>query len=541
VITADNNRIESNYIGVNAAGDARIDNGFGVSVGGSANVLHGKVISGNFSDGIDTNGSGITITANRIGTNASGTAAVGNGAYGIRAFNATNMVIGSAGVGNIISGNGNDGIYLTTSDDAVIQGNLIGLNATGTAAIGNLMGIQDISQRARIGGTGIGDGNVISGNASTGLYVQGDNTTVEGNFIGTNAAGTASVPNLQGGIVLSGGANNVIGGGAPRAGNVISGNVAEGVYISSPGLPPAFNTSVIANLIGTNAAGTLALPNTQSGLALINSATFSIWNNVISGNGGRGMLVFGSSDISIAGNTIGTNAAGNAALPNLNGIYLFNSSNISVNGNIISGNTQAGIQTDGNTSDVSIRANKIGTDFIAVGFIPNGSGGIVAAGSSANMRIGVLGQENVIAGNIGAGVEVNGLASTIMIGPDAIYSNTGLPIDLAGDGPTANDAGDGDGGPNQRQNFPVFTGPGPGGFVNYTLDSAADQDFTLFFYTSSPAVNDMGTFLGSVVVHTDLVGHFAGTFFTGSGVWVTTTATDASGNTSELSARFFVP
>jgi hypothetical protein len=122
-----------------------------------------------------------------------------------------------------------------------------------------------------------------------------------------------------------------------------------------------------------------------------------------------------------------------------------------------------------------------------------------------------------------------------------IHSN-GFSIDLNADGPTANDFQDLDVGPNQFQNYPGVSGVTPAS-VGGELFSAPDSTYTIDFY-SSPVAGQARTWIASVSVSTDAAGHAnipAQAVALTSGHFVTATATDAAGNTSELSAPVIVP
>lgn len=118
-----------------------------------------------------------------------------------------------------------------------------------------------------VGGTSAGAGNVISGNNNQGVAISGAGTNsnrVEGNRIGTNAAGTGALGNTwAGAAVFDGAQSNVIGGLVAGAGNTISGGKNHGVHLG--GATTKFNV-LQGNRIGTNAAGTAALPNALSGV-----------------------------------------------------------------------------------------------------------------------------------------------------------------------------------------------------------------------------------------------------------------------------------
>ena len=223
----------------------------------------GTSISGNNNVGIRIQGAAATgnvVRGNYIGSNAAGGAAVGNTNSGITIqTSATGNTIGgtAAGEGNLISGNTGTGITVQSSANGnTIQGNLIGLNAAGAQALGN--GTDGIRLNAVsdtiIGGTTAAARNVISGN-TTGIQLQtgATGTLIQGNRIGTNAAGTVAVPNGAG-INVSSASGNTIGGTVAGAGNQISGNTGNGIWINA-----ADNNVVQGNRIGVGANG-LVIP-----------------------------------------------------------------------------------------------------------------------------------------------------------------------------------------------------------------------------------------------------------------------------------------
>ena len=201
-----------------------------------------------------------------------------------------------------------------------------------------------------IGGTAAGAGNVISGHVREGVWASTTGTvTLQGNYIGTNATGTGDLGNGRYGIYLDATGTATIGGTAAGAGNVISGNDLGGIYASNG------NIVLQGNTIGLNAAGTLALGNTGSGVELRTSSASTIGGNtaaarnVISGNSSHGILVESSQAHVIRGNYIGTGTDGSTLLGNGGaGIYI-NASGALVGGkgtgegNLVAGNGGAGI------------------------------------------------------------------------------------------------------------------------------------------------------------------------------------------------------
>ena len=442
------NTILGNYIGTNAAGTGAVANFDGVFIGNGAydNVIGGtaagagNVLSGNARAGIVLlgAGTGTVIQGNRIGTNALGTAGVANGSFGIQANSGSqSTLIGgpTAAARNLISGNGGPGIQLDDAGggafDFTIQGNWIGLNAAGTAAIANgAGGIVAVSsllaQPVRnlvIGGTAVGVGNVIGGNFGPGVHLYGPGVTgavVAGNFIGTNAAGTAAVGNVTGVRIEGGASSNTIGSSTAGAGNVISGNASSGVTITGTGTT---GNVVAGNYIGTNAAGTAALGNSVYGVQVSGASSNTIGGtaagsrNVVSGNV-DGIYVESATGTVIQGNYVGLNAAGSAAIPNTeDGIHTGWASTSVIGGtaagagNVVSGNGRTGI-TPGNND--LVQGNYIGTDASGMNVVPNISFGVLSGAQNVTFGGTAAGAGNLIAGT-GLGIELAASASGWLI------------------------------------------------------------------------------------------------------------------------------
>jgi len=286
--------------------------------------------------------------------------------------------------------------------------------------------------------------------------------------------------------------------------------------------------TVVGNYIGIDSTGTLARGNTGSGGILVNTnsnndvigGTTVADRNVISGNAEGILVTGGSSGAVILGNYIGTNAAGTAAVANGNSIDMF-ANNTTIGGttgttpggpctgacNLISGN-QIGPVVNFGFAGTQIQGNLIGTNAAGTGTLGNVIDGVVL-NSSGNAVGGLTASaRNVIAFNGAVGVTVNGTGNTIL--GNSIFSNTGLGIDLGGDGVTANDACDSDTGANDLQNFPVITSAGIAAgnvTISGTLNSTAFGTFRIEFFSSAscdPLGNGEGqTFLGFTTVVTD--------------------------------------
>jgi hypothetical protein len=298
-IWAPGNRVQGNYIGVDKTGQGRLGNQTGVRIFHSENLiggdtaLQGNVISANREDGIsldrqrprpdpiDDN----KIQGNLVGTDATGMLARGNNRHGISVIGAKGTIIGEAAAtpgqapGNVISGNGEHGIYLHASpnvgpeDPSVdthstrIYGNVIGLRMDGREALpaGDSNGKDGIFLnssgglgRGQVWDTRIGDAgdatrkNVISANKATGIHALGRGVVglgIFGNFIGTDAIGFKARGNQQYGIDVRNGAEVTIGQGqvVPPA-NLVSGNVLGQVRIHGV---LTFDVRIQGNIIGS--------------------------------------------------------------------------------------------------------------------------------------------------------------------------------------------------------------------------------------------------------------------------------------------------
>jgi titin len=552
---ANGNLVQGNEIGLGTSGIA-LPNGLdGVAVVASANNTlggtvagAGNVIAGNNRFGIFLNGAGTSgnvLQGNLIGTNAASTAALPNTFDGIAVINAaSNNTIGGTvpAAGNVLSGNGRFGVYLSDPGTTgnLVQGNLIGLNQAGTGSLGNTFdGVAVLSGASgnTIGGTAsTTTGNIIAANGRFGILVGAGNTVVQDNIIGTNLAGSAGLGNALDGVAVVDAANNTIGDTATNAGNLISGNDRFGVFLTGP------NTTgnvLQDNAIGTNAAGTTALGNTFDGVALVFGAngntiggTTAGTGNLISGNARFGAYLqdSGTSGNVVAGNLIGVNRSDTAALGNtFDGVAILSGASantvggtVSGAGNTISGNGRFGILlgVSGTTNNL-VQGNFIGTDSSGALVLGNTTDGVIVQTGAASNTVGgtVSGAGNRIANNGGPGVAIGdspgdtGSVGNAILG-NAIYGNgpAGLPlgIDLGSNGPTSN--GSGPNGPNHFQNFPVFTGvptvANNAATATLTFSSFLNSTFRLEFFLNHVTDTPQGrTFLGAVSVTTDANGN----------------------------------
>ena len=579
--------IEGNLIGSSADGDAALGNGrAGIRatsadtgrIGGTA-AGAGNVISANNDYGIELRSTRQwAIQGNFIGTDATGSAVLGTQGTGLfLAFSSANAdtTIGgtTAAARNVIvagsasGAGGPDGIFISeNSERTIVQGNYIGLNAAGTAALGRAqLGIQNRGPTTLIGGTASGAGNVIAG-CGTGIQTSGffnDNALIQGNRIGTNAAGTAALPNAWGMSV--GGENVTVGGAAPGAANLISGNTGYGIIAQSgPGV------TIQGNRIGTTLDGTAPLPN-EVGVYLLGAGhlvggTAAGAGNLISGNAKEGVQIYGGTSLGasamrIEGNRIGTNADGTAAVPN-RGVGVLvdggpgSSSRISGGaiggtspgaGNLISGNAKEGVKVTGVGAKATVLGNRIGTTADGAAPLGNASHGVWITASSSGNAVGgpAAGAGNVVAHNGGDGIFVESGTINTLRG-NSIHSNAGLGIDLGPNGPTPNDAGDIDGGANNLLNSPVpSTAISAAGrlTVTGTFEGLSNATFTVDLYASdsedATRFGEGQTYLGSSTVTTDADGNASLSAVldvpAAPGTMITATVTDPAGSTSEFS------
>ena len=497
MMNASNNRIQGNYIGTTAAGSVRLGNSYddirflngcqnnliGINGDGIDDVAERNVLSGNDESG--TGGSGVdiegsltqhnTVAGNYIGTNAAGDGVLGSRGAGVYLSGGTqfNVIgtngdgrLGNAAEGNVISGNGSGGVWINGNgnNSNVVAGNYIGTNAAGNQVLGN--GGNGVAITSGGHGNRIGidhrdpayllERNVISGNNFNGVDIEGGSSgnIVAGNYIGTNAAGSAGLGNHQNGVLLYNGANSnwigTGGSGTPDVAerNIIAANAGDGVQINNDR-----NNFVAGNYIGTDVSGTRGLGNGGGGNPGYNGVSVyggsqgnvigvegdgsqrdEARRNVIARNAFCGILIFNSNTVRnvVAGNYIGTNAAGDQGLYNgwygvrINGAgqnrigvdvndfaYDLERNVIGANGGSISGGF--GVLVDGGASANTVAGNYIGTD--ATGSFalrsPFQVYGVGLFSGAVNNLIGgtVAAARNVISGNI-FGVALSGSGTT---------------------------------------------------------------------------------------------------------------------------------
>ncbi len=370
------NTIEGNYVGTDVTGSRALPNeGLGVAFGpdGAAGAAAGDVIGGPLAGqpnvisgngvpsaaypmpGVALGGTGDVLEGNAIGTDAGGAAAIPNAGPGV-ADGGTDDQIGGAtpGDGNLISGNDGFGVDVFAGAGATLEGNLIGTDGTGAAAVANLGGGVDVgASGATVGGSATFEGNLISGNAAgPGVLVSGSPLTadtVEGNLIGTDLAGRSALANAAG---VSLAASALV------QGNLISGNLGDGVDLGSE-----TGGSVFANEIGEDLTFKHAVGNGGDGVHVNGAQANLIAADLVSANAGDGIDVVSGSANALDNDDTGLASDGTPLGNGGDGIRLSGStgttlalSSATLPAPVSAGNSGYGIETTGPGNHISATA-----------------------------------------------------------------------------------------------------------------------------------------------------------------------------------------
>jgi len=599
--------ISNRYAGVDIA-DGAYSNRIGAT-----NFLFSamNVISGNEGVGVairDSNTYGNVLSYNFIGlTRAYGI--LSNNSYGVNVFQSPGNQIGPA---NLVGNSQSTGLNIAGSNAVgnVVIGNIIGSDGLATRHP-NSSGIGITGPGTIIGGVTSADRNYIGGNRVNGVDIGsgGHGTIIQGNLIGLDAFGTAVMSNNQYGVYVNN-ANNVIIGGLGFARNIISGSRLSGVVIDGS----SSNTVIVGNYIGTTENGLTRIGNGTAGISVNADYTtvgvpFAGLGNVIVGANTGGIEVDAVNGVRIRNNSVGVGVDGVTNIPNARGIVLRNGSrNVQVGGtnaldaNVIARNSGTEVWLQGSAGN-RVEGNYIGVMNGGIAF-PAGQSGlgmdienspsnqilnnvigqvgdalrIVSTGSYRNVVQGnyigeynleiirnsgwgvyilnasdnLIGGDstslrNVIAHNAGGIVVTNTVGTNAInnrLGPSLIFSNApNQNIDLGPRGLTTNDFEDADIGANNLQNKPFITnGITTAGGIVYAqglLHSAPNTTYGIDIYRSGSTNAEGFRYLGRTYVVTDGDGNapFTAGFPVGvaSGAYLTATATDPFNNTSEFS------
>jgi titin len=400
------NTVQGSFLGTDPSGLHALANAWGVYVtgGASGNTFGGTtagagdIISGNGWTGIELNGVGTTgnvIAGDDIGTDSTGNAPLANPGAGVAISGGAS---GNTVSGDVISGNSLAGVWISDSSNNVVSGDTIGLGQNGTTALGNGQGVELLSGATgnTIGGTTAGARDAISANGGNGVRITGAGTNgnvVEGDDIGTNAVGEYGLVGNGGyGVSIDTGASdNTVGGTTYSGRDVISGNGASGVILSSAGTT---GNVVEGDYIGIDALGEYRVANGVDGIDIVSGAssnviggTTTLARDVISGNAYLGVWLTGAgtSNNVVEGNDIGTDATSTAAL----------------------GNGLGGVQIDSGASS-NLIGGPSANDSNLIEFNGNGVG--IGAGSFGNVI-----QFDIIDLNVGDGVLLAGASGDSVV------------------------------------------------------------------------------------------------------------------------------
>lgn len=433
--------------------------GLSLTASAAGSVIRGLAIDSFSGVGVLVNGGSKDVVANDdIGITPAGLAA-GNGTGveiegGAVHVSVSGDVISANTYGVVISGAG-------TSAN-VVAGDFIGTDAKGLHALPNFDGvvIQAQASNNTIGGTTLAARDVISGNSWDGVHIVGSGTkgnVVLGDDIGVASSGTGALGNGASDVaIFQGASSNTVGGTSAGARNVISAAGVYGVYISDAGT----NGNVVeGNFIGTDASGSISLGNAANGVIVQAGATNTTIGgtvagsgNVISGNRGYGILIkgVGTEKNVVAGNLIGTNAAGSASAANSWGVFISAGATFNTIGgtsasarNTISGNAWTGLELNGQgTSSNTVENNFIGLDKQGtLGLANPGAGVAISGGASGNFI-----ENDLISDNLLAGVWINGSSANVIsgdvigLGLDGSRQPNGIGVEILG-GSTNNTVG----------------------------------------------------------------------------------------------------
>ena len=521
----------------------------GLRITGGNSVVRGLAINRAGTAIAIVSGDGNTIEGNYLGTDVTGTVALTSQTYGVDIFQSSDNTIGGTTpeARNVISGFGYAGIFTsgvggdpaTEARGNLIQNNYIGTDATGTVALGNENGVvvEFASQDNMIGGTGPEARNIISGNRGYGVVVgsAGEKPTgniVQGNFIGTDVTGAVALANGMGGVSIFGADQTLVGGTEPGARNVISGNVGDGIHVTFAEMSSVDNV-IQGNFIGTDWTGTGALGNSANGIFIegydtIIGGTAAGAGNVIASNTGAGVVIGPNVMMRLRGEV----NSGNRILSN--SIH----SNGELGIDLSSGFDPFG---DGVTPNDPADGAETEPSFVAL---------------SDTSYVDHVVVEGTVQGDPGTEYFVdltfNGVTQWAYGFPvmtdssgQADFSETIWTTDTF-DSATVTDL-NAPPKPNRLQNYPVLTAvdsDAVGTTVEGSLDSRPNTTFRIEFFSShetdSSGHGEGETLLGTTDVTTDGTGMAVFSVTLPSrlswGHFLTATATDPAGNTSEFSA-----
>lgn len=375
LIRGDNATLSGNYVGTLADGQTAFANEGGIDVSEDARQARilNNLISGNSSSGVSISGDGTLLAGNSIGLDNDARNPVPNQEHGITiSKEAEDTTIGDPAHENVIAANGDFGIILTGGGIRILN-TTIGLNRFGATEGNGEAGIfMSNAADIRIGGTGADSSNVIGGNKGDGILYGGiKRLTIQGNLIGVNRLGDQTGNELTGISSLAFGDDPnedvVIGGVAPGARNIISGNGDNGITLTKKG-----DATILGNLIGVGASGRTAAGNKGHGISInITDAARDQEiriggqergaGNIISGNERSGIDVF-EGIATICGNYIGMDRDGLRGIGNgEDGITVGNKAHAFIGGKLARLNCAPNLIGDNGDSGILVFAKNEGT------------------------------------------------------------------------------------------------------------------------------------------------------------------------------------
>lgn len=401
---SENLKVTDSRIGTTGAGDNLLGNGIdGMRINNCKNAaVSASVLSGNTSSGFAAiNCSDVKIIGCFVGTNLSGTESLINGVDGVYLSKCPDLTIESS----VLSGNMGLGLYASECDRLKVDLSFIGTNLAGSNAVTNgICGMyMNKCQNAMV------QTSVLSGNMSSGLYAVGSNyLIVNDSFIGTNLTGSKAIGNDMCGMYLTNCLNTSINS------SVISGNARSGLYATG------CDTLTIADCVfGTDIFGQKTLSNGMYGINLNGCDHVVLDSSLISGNGSSGLSLIGSDYLDMVDCFVGTNAAGDTALSNNgDGIRLSACLGAIINSSVISANNASGLYVS-DSNNLKISQTMIGVDVDGINALANKADGIHlynsangVIGSGVTGNGGNYNQRNIISGNGGVGVVLDGAKTT---------------------------------------------------------------------------------------------------------------------------------
>jgi hypothetical protein len=432
--------LSGNFVGTTASGNSVLGNRLdGVAiVSANGNELIGctfqqdpfvfyNVLSGNGGNGLRiTNSNNTTVQANFIGVGANNASIVANGGDGLLVSGSSRntQVGGVIPLGNVISGNAQNGIEVRDSASGFISFNTFtGIYAFAGAAPNRRDGILITSS----GGNNVIRTSIVSGNLANGIELGGNATGVQvtDTAVGTNTSIQTAIPNGGSGILISGNAHgNAIGGFQPSLVPQVtaSSNARYGIEV----VGHAHNNIIFHTYVGTNASGTAALGNALGGVYLgagtsstVVGGASALLQDKILNNGGTGLTIQSSNGNSILGDEIGNNTGG--------GILVIGGRKNQIGTpsarNMITANGGNGLDISGSAAGTKVQGNDIGSN--------RGNG--LRLTSATGLTIGGVstGAGNAIVGNLGHGLFAVGACDGTLVQGNVIAANASGNVDLS--------------------------------------------------------------------------------------------------------------